>query len=135
MYKKLLLFFVLLVLATGCSRIPPPVKNHILKNKSFVYLFFETEAECMENQPDPDFFINCYQQVDFLEDNKVRIVLTDIIHDGTYRIESNKIILTLNDTYEVPSGILEFEYLNPNLIYNLESKTYWKRLKGNSVWD
>ena len=135
MKTKILLFFLLVTIAGACSKIPPPVKNHILKNQTYVYLFFETEEECLENQPDPDFFINCFQQVDFLENNEVRLILTDIIHNGIYKVESNNIIITLEPNYEVPNGVLIFEFLNPNLIYNLENNTYWKRVRGNSVWN
>jgi len=135
MKRYVLSVFILILISSACSKIPPPVKNHLLKNSTFVYLYFETEEECLENQPYPDFFINCYQQLDFLEDNKIRLVLSDIIYDGNYKIESKNIKISMEPNSEIPSGELTFEFLNPNIIYNIEDKTYWKRVRGNSVWD
>ncbi|QCY67964.1 hypothetical protein FHG64_00330 [Antarcticibacterium flavum] len=55
MKRKITIALALLFLTTACSRVAPPAKDNMLKNKSFVYLFFSTEKECLENQPDDDF--------------------------------------------------------------------------------
>lgn len=89
----------------------------------------------MENQPEPDFFINCHQQVDFYKDNIVDIMLTDIIWRGTYRIEGNIVILSFEPSYEIPDGEIIFEIINPAKLLHTEHGTVWKKISGNSIWN
>lgn len=125
---------VALLLIVACSPGPPPMRENLLVNKTYVYLFFSTEKECIENQPDPDFFINCHQQVDFYKNNVVEIILTDIIWRGTYRIEGNLVILNFDSSYEIPGGELIFEIINPAKLFLPQNKTVWKKVSGNSIW-
>ena len=123
-----------LLMVASCSPGPPPIRENILVNKTYVYLLFSTEKECIENQPDPDFFINCHQQVDFYKNNIVEIMLTDIIWRGTYRIEGNNVILSFESSYEIPGGELIFEIINPAKLYLTQNETVWKKVSGNSIW-
>lgn len=118
----------------ACTHVPPPFNENILANKSYVYLFFSTEKECMENQPDPDFFINCHQQVDFYKNSVVEIMMTDIIWSGTYKIEGNTVILTFENSFEIPDGEIIFEIINPSRLLLTENGTVWKKISGNSIW-
>lgn len=106
----------------------------MLKNKSFVYLFFETEKECYENQPEPDFFQNCHQQVDFYDENMVELMLTDIIWRGTYHMEGSRVILNFEPNYEIPDGEVVFEVINGSKLLRTDNDTVWKKISGNSIW-
>tara|TARA_R100000935_G_C2785148_1_gene143421 strand:+ start:219 stop:605 length:387 start_codon:yes stop_codon:yes gene_type:complete len=122
------------LLLLSCTHVPLPFHENILANKSYVYLFFSTEKECVENQLDPDFFINCHQQVDFYKNNIVVIMMTDILWKGTYKIEGNTVILTFENSYEIPDGELIFEIINPSRLLLTENGTVWKKISGNSIW-
>jgi len=76
---KMLITGVLSILVlVSCSPGGLPAKDNMLKNKSFVHLYYPSEKECMDSQPNPDFFQNCHQQVDFYKNNRVEIMFTDI---------------------------------------------------------
>ncbi len=40
-----------------------------LAGKTFDYLFFETEQECIDAQTNPDFFTNCHEEIEFIDDD------------------------------------------------------------------
>lgn len=107
----------------------------MLKNKSFIYLYFPTYEDCLAAQPDPDFFINCHQQVDFYDNNRVDIMLSDIYYRGTYRILGNIVILTFEPGPEIPDGEVIFEILNPTKLLHLEYGTVWKKINGQTIWE
>lgn len=88
----------------------------------------------MDAQPDPDFFINCHQQVDFYSENKVEIMLTDIYYRGTYKIMGDLVVLSFEPGPEIPDGEIIFQFLNPAKLYHLEYGTVWKKVSGNSIW-
>ncbi len=110
-----------------------PGREKQFENQTYVHLFFDSEEECMKSQP-PDFFINCHQQIDFQEDNKVELMLSDIIWRGTYRVEKKTIILEFDDSYEVPNGELTFKIKNHNMLIRTDNNTTWRKMKGNSIW-
>ena len=122
------------MLFVACTPGPLTMRENLLVNKTYVYLFFSTEKECIENQPNPDFFINCHQQVDFYKNNVVEIMLTDIIWRGTYRMEGNLVILNFESSYEIPGGEMIFEIINPAKLYLAQNETVWKKVSGNSIW-
>ena len=119
----------------SCSHTPPPSRDNMLKNKTFVYLFFATEKECLESQHDPDFFENCHQQVDFYKNNVVEIMLSDIIYRGKYTIKGSTVVLTFENIPEIPNGEIIFEILNPAQLRRVDNNTVWKRISGNSIWN
>ena len=88
----------------------------------------------MDAQP-PDFFINCHQQVDFLKNNEVEIMLTDVIWRGAYEVVNKKIIISMESNFEVPSGEIIFEVKNNTLLIKADDKTEWRKMKGNSIWN
>lgn len=124
----------IILLLGACSHNAIPAKDSMLKNKSFVYLYYPTLKDCLEAQPDPDFFLNCHQQVDFYPDNRAEIMLTDIYYRGTYSILGNLVVLTFDPAPEIPDGEITFELLHPNKLLHLEYGTVWKKVSGNSIW-
>ena len=133
--KNFITISCVILLLGSCSPHAIPVKEKMLVNKSFVYLYFQTQQECMDAQPDPDFFINCHQQVDFYKDNVADIMLSDIYHRGTYQIMGNIVVLSFEPGPEIPNGEIVFEMLNPAKLLNLEHGTVWKKISGNSIWE
>lgn len=127
--------FLLVFLGTGCTHIATSNRENKFKNKVFVHLFFNSEQECIDSQPEPDFWYNCHQQLDFLEENKVQIMLTDIIWQGTYKIQKDLVILSFEPNYEIPSGEIIFEIVNSSKLINTENNTIWKKVSGNSIWN
>lgn len=130
-----LLLFVLLLGMSSCNRTQAPGKERRFMNTTYVHLFFETEEECLAAQPDPDFFINCHQQVDFLEDNEVQLMLTDIIWTGEYHVVRNMLILEFEPNFEIPNGVVSFEIINNNDLRKMDDSSDWKKMKGDSIWD
>jgi len=126
--------FILLLLGS-CTPHAVPIKEKMLVNKSFVYLYYPSMKKCMDAQPDPDFFLNCHQQVDFYPNNRVDIMLSDIYYRGTYQIMGNLVVLTFEPGPEIPEGEIIFEMLNPAKLLYLENGTVWKKVSGNSIWN
>lgn len=135
MKRKLLFGFVVLLFTVSCSKDDEPPKQIILENQIFVHLFFDSEEECIAAQPEPDFWINCHQELDFIEDNKVIVMLTDILWNGTYSIEKDLLILNLEPNYEIPSGEIKFKILNSLNLVRIEDNTLWKKVSGDSIWN
>lgn len=133
MMKITTVCFVLILVS--CSPHGMPAKENMLKNKSFVNLYYPTLKECMDSQPEPGFFENCHQQVDFYKDNKVEVMLTDIYWRGTYSLQGNLVVLKFDPNYEIPDGEIIFEIINPAKILNSENGTVWKKISGNSIWN
>ena len=129
-YIVLLLFLI----STSCNKLSSPGKEKQFEDKSYVRLFFNSEKECMEAQP-PDFFINCHQQVDFLENNEAEIMISDIIWRGTYEVINKKIIISMEPNFEIPSGEIVFEIRNNTLLIKADDRTEWRKMKGNSIWN
>ncbi|MFO7719804.1 MAG: hypothetical protein R6W85_05110, partial [Gillisia sp.] len=90
--------------------------------------------ECMDAQPEPDFFYNCHQQIDFMKNKKVRIMLTDILWDGTYQVQGDLLILKFTPNFEIPTGEILFEIINPTRLIKTDTNTLWKKMNGNSIW-
>ena len=126
--------FIVLISITSCNKLSAPGQEKQFEGKSYVQLFFNSEEECMNAQP-PDFFINCHQQVDFLKNNEVEIMLSDIIWRGTYEVINKKIIISMEPNFEVPSGEIIFLVKNNTLLIKSNDKTEWRKMKGNSIWN
>ncbi|MGY5849457.1 hypothetical protein [Salegentibacter sp. F14] len=134
--KEKIIYIVTIVLLslTSCNQISAPGQQKQLEDKSYIRLFFNSEKECMDAQP-PDFYINCHQQVDFLKNNEVEIMLSDIIWRGSYQVINKKIIISMEPNFEVPSGEIIFEIKNNTLLIKSDDRTKWRKMKGNSIWN
>lgn len=133
MKGKITTLFILILFSTACNQMSAPGKEKQFENKSYVHLFFPSEKECMDSQP-PDFFINCHQQVDFYENNRAEIMLSDVIWVGTYYVENKILTIEFDANFEVPEGEIKFVILNNNVLKRMDDKSIWKKLKGNSIW-
>lgn len=125
---------IMLVLHSGCSRVESGAAENKYKNQTFIHLYFETEEDCLAAQP-PDFFINCHQQVDFLDNNRVHLMLSDIIWEGEYSVERRMIILSFEPNFEIPTGEVYFQEVNGSTLIKVDDNTQWKKMRGNSIWD
>lgn len=134
MKPKIPVFLLILMLIPACSQVGTSARENMFQNKSFVHLYFETEKECMDAQPEPDFFYNCHQQIDFMKNKKVRIMLTDILWDGTYQVQGDLLILKFTPNFEIPTGEILFEIINPTRLIKTDTNTLWKKMNGNSIW-
>jgi hypothetical protein len=65
---------------------------------------FTTLEECLAAQP-PDFFYNCYQEVDFCPDGTAVIILTDVQEAGTYVPGDHYIDASWADALDAPDRI------------------------------
>ena len=136
MKQLYLLFFpIILILISGCTTVPLPAKENMFKNKIFVHLYYNTEEECMASQPDPDFFLNCHRQLDFLGNKEVHIMLTDIIYIGTYEVSGDKLFIYVENNSEIPDGEIIFEIINPAKLVKIDDKSLWKKVSGRSIWN
>ena len=128
MKPKSPVFLLILMLISACSQNGTSERESIFQNKSFVHLYFETEQECLDAQPDPDFFENCHQQLDFMKDGKFRILLSDILWDGTYKIQGDRLILKVEPNFEIPTGEIIFEIINPTRLIKNDDNTLCKKI-------
>lgn len=64
----------------------PPLEGVFMESRTYRHLLFESIEKCHEMQKDPDFWINCYQTVEFHPDGRSLMMWTDILNPGTYRI-------------------------------------------------
>lgn len=134
MERKIIMVISFLLLL-ACSRGESSAKEEILINTTYAHIFFNSEKECLDAQPEPGFFYNCHQQLDFYANNKVEIMLSDIIWRGEYQIEKNTVTLTFEPNYEIPQGEMKFKILYPNWLVNLKTQTLWEKVTGDSIWD
>lgn len=130
-------FFTLLVFGTfilSCSNDDNIGQNEFV-GKTFDYLFFETEQECINAQPEPDFFLNCHQEISFIDNETAEIILSDIQYSTSYTIDNSKITIhSSENTFEFQNDII-FEKVSSSLIRRIENNTVWKQRQGNSIWN
>lgn len=127
--------FLFILLFSSCNKMNTAGNEKQFEDKSYVRLFFNSEQECLDSQP-PDFFINCHQQIDFYKDNRVDVMLSDMIWIGAYEVINNKrIIITMEPNFEVPTGEIIFEVKNNSLLIKSDDKTEWRKMKGSSIWN
>lgn len=125
---------ILALILSGCSRLETGAAENKYKNQTFIHTYFDTEEDCLAAQP-PDFFINCHQQLDFLDNNRVQFMLTDIIWEGEYSVKRKIIVLTFEPNFEIPSGEVYFQQVNGSLLIKMDDNTQWKKMRGTSIWD
>lgn len=57
----------------------------------------ETEAECAAAQPDPDFYVNCWQTLLLCPSGRADLLVTDILTEGRYEVEGSTLSVTFDD--------------------------------------
>jgi len=134
MKVKLLFLCSIFFMISFCEKNDLPNDKFSLENEIFVYRYFKTEKQCMDSQP-TDFFINCHAELRFLENGLAEIMLTDIIWQGEYTIVKKNILVTFEESYEVPQGTLVFQIINKSKIKKVDDKSVWEKMTGDSIWD
>jgi hypothetical protein len=92
---------------------------------------FMTLEACLAAQ-DPDFFINCYQEVDFCPDGSAVLILTDIVWSGTYAVGDGYIDTSWPDTSEGPDA-LRFDIVSPRHLTDEVVQWDWLLAEDASV--
>ena len=136
--KKIIIVLLVSITSITCSSddtSSAPTPSYNFENQTFIFLLSQTEKECIDAQPNPDFFINCHKQIDFLENRQVNILLTDILHSGTYSLKDGMLILNFEANSEIPQGEITFEIITSSQIKNVDDNTMWSKMKGNSIWN
>lgn len=102
---KLSLLFAFLIL-TGCSvddDLENPEKNFVGNN--YAHLLFDTREECEASWD--DYFMNCAQTLEVINEEQVVIMVTDILYRTNYSIENDKFIVRSSpDTYEFSQDLI-----------------------------
>ncbi|MBL4649207.1 MAG: hypothetical protein JKY03_05700 [Aureispira sp.] len=104
-----------------------------LVGKKFVHLFVPTEAECIASQSDPNFFINCHQDIRFLDESTATIILSDILNDVSYTVNGDKITIYSSTHSEFSENII-FTKKSKSSLQKDDDQTIWVE-KNGSIWD
>lgn len=131
--KHYFISFILGLTLLSCSNDDMGAFN--FEGQTFIHSFFDTEQECLEAQPTPDFFINCHQELRILDSNRAEIMLTDILYSVTYIIENNTLMLLPSESpYEFDEN-LTFEIIDNKTLKSIDFNSTWKLMEGNSIWN
>ncbi len=132
--KKYVLFLFVGISLLSCSNDDNSKQSEFI-GKTFDYLFFETEQECIDAQPDPNFFINCHQEISIDDNENAEIMLTDIMYSVKYTIDNNELIIHSNSrTFEFQNDII-FEIINTSSLKLKSNNTIWNERIGNTLWN
>lgn len=131
--KNLLKLFlsIIIISSLGCSN-DNHSGNSELVGKTFDHLFYATEQECSDAQTNPNFFINCHEEIRFIDNETAEIMLTDMVYSVTYTVEENSVNIYFSNT-ETP--FLIFEKINNSSLKLLSNNTVWNKRNGDSIWD
>ena len=119
----------------NCSSDDDNSQQSELIGKTFDHLFFETEQECIDAQSDPNFFINCHQELSIIDNENAEIILTDNIYAVKYSIENGKLIIHSNATTAEFQNDLIFELINISSLKLISNNSIWNERIGNTLWD
>ena len=119
----------------NCSSDDDNSQQSELIGKTFDHLFFETEQECIDAQSDPNFFINCHQELSIIDNENAEIILTDNIYAVKYSIENGKLIIHSNATTAEFQNDLIFELINISSLKLISNNSIWNERIGNTLWN
>lgn len=120
----------LVVLAlSGCGLIESEVR-HFAEERIYEHPLFESPEACEAAQP-PGFHVNCSQWMEFDPDGRVRVVLTDIVNPGTYRIENRRIILSMEASPELPGRLELFLSSDGSTLVEEGTGRIWTRVSDD----
>ncbi len=106
--KNILSLLLIFVLITGCSKDDSTNQKTIeetLVGNKYAHLNFETREECEAAQE--QYFINCAQVLEILNDSEAQIILTDIVYNVNFFIENNELIVESSPTtYEFSEDLI-----------------------------
>jgi len=132
--KKYYLLTILGILILSCSNDDNSQQSEFV-GKTFDHLHFETEQDCINAQSNPNFFINCHQELSFIDSEKANIILTDIMYSVNYTVENDKIIIHAHSrTFEFQNDII-FEVIDNASLKFTAYNSFWNERIGNSIWN
>lgn len=127
---KKYLFILILISIFSCSKESKAGSG--FAGKTYVYRLFENEQECIDAQPDPDFFLNCHRELNFIDDENAEIMFTDITMAVKYTIDANRI--TINFSTDESSSLI-FEIIDNSSLKLLNDDIIWSKKIGDSIWN
>lgn len=132
--KKVILIFVLVPLLSCSSDDNADFISRSLVGKSYVFPLVSSQEECDQLLSNG---VNCFQEVAFLNQQSARVIVTDIINPGRYRVQGNRIIITVENGDTENPVIFEFnDDLNELRRVSDNSSTVWKlQVPGVLPWD
>lgn len=134
MKNKILSLIILttIIIFSNCSNDDEQSK---FVGQLYAHKYFETYQDCLDAQPDPNFFINCSQNLNFIDNTQVEIIITDIKYTVNYEIKNNEIILFPGErTYEIGDG-LTFEIIDDKTLKSIDYNSIWELVEVDSIWD
>lgn len=132
--RNYFLFLLFGMTFLNCSNDDNSLQSELI-GKTFDHVFFETEQECIDAQSDPDFFINCHQELSINDNENATIILTDNMYSVKYSIENEKLIIHSNSTTFEFQNDLTFELINMTSLKLLSNNTTWNERIGNTLWN
>jgi len=112
----------------GCSK----QKIDLSQGQRFLHALVPDQAACDRIRQNGVIF-NCFQEIQFQEDRRVTVVVTDIQNLGRYVYRGDKIIIQFEQGFDVPDK-MELKVLNENTLVD-ENGFEWKRWEGPGTWD
>ncbi|MFD0861989.1 hypothetical protein ACFQ1M_07205 [Sungkyunkwania multivorans] len=132
--KRSMVLFLTVSFLLGCSS-SDDVRKADYVGKTFDHRFFDTLQECLDAQPDPNFFINCHQQLSFIDLETAEISLTDIIYRVDYSVFGNRVTLRSGpNTLEFQQDIV-FERISDSSLRRISDNSVWYERNGDDIWE
>ncbi len=92
------------------------------QDQTYIHHLFETDEACHEVQKST--FVNCVQWMNFDNEGRAEVVVTDIANSGTYQIEGEQITVELLEGSGDVSGSVSFTFaLNKQLFLTPGNQT------------
>lgn len=117
---------LVVALLSGCE-IFAPDRSHFSEPRYYTHDFFDSYAECEAAQPYPDFWINCSQTATFCPSGRVNLMVTDIIHHGTYTVVGRYLAFRFPPNPEVPDRVTFLLSADEQSLSLRSSGTLWTR--------
>lgn len=130
-YLQLLILFIAFISCSKDQSNDNTAEQSELTGKTFDYLFFKTEQECINAQPEPDFFTNCHREIQFIDHEKAMLMWTDMQLEVSYIKVGNRI--TIYSTANPDAGLI-FEKTSASSLKLLSDNTIWNERIGDSIW-
>jgi hypothetical protein len=129
--KKYILLTIAVLTVLSCSNDKNLGSSEII-GKTFDHRFVETEQECLASQTNPIFFINCHEEIRFINTETAEIMITDTVQIVNYTIKGNTITIIFPGS---SSSTMIFEKISNSSLKLQGANTIWNKRIGNSVWN
>ena len=85
----------------------------------------ESVADCEASQPDPTFYVNCWQTLTLCPDGRAELVVTDIVNGGRYRVDGASLVVTFTGPSEVgPRATFRLAGDSQSAVYEATGQTW-----------